>query len=205
MITACVHRWIMPCLLAGVTPACQTLQDPGAAYYQIRAGSALILNQELEIPANAARVRIQSGEVRPFGLVNQFYPYCEFEVRQVKQTTQSVQPDEFVIHRVGHQVYQIGASHPTVANFGLNISLTGGDGPRQIFYATLLHLRSQKQPDVLKLTCEKDQRGFPGVIYARHLTVAEIIETLGAILTLRIATSSSFPQPRTASLSFPQH
>nr|MBS0020038.1 hypothetical protein [Gammaproteobacteria bacterium] len=184
-----MKRWIVCCILASVVAGCQTLEDKEAAYYQIREGSALILNQELQIPADAARISIQHGKVRPQGLVNEFYPYCELEVRQVQATAQSVKPDEFVIHQVGRRVYDVGLSSPTVASLGLSIGL--GDGPRQTFYATVLHLHSEKQPDVLKLTCESDQRSFPGIIYARHLTVREIQEALGAVLTLRPERKSS--------------
>lgn len=172
-------------VIAGILTACHTLEDKGAAYYQIPHGSRLILHQELQIPANAARISIQNGEVRRHGLVNEFYPYCEFEVRQVKSTAQVVRPDKFSIQKVGRRIYSVGLS-PNTAALGLSIALGTGDGPRQTFYATVLYLRSDKQPNVLKLTCESDQRAFPGILYARHLTVGEIQEALGAVLTLRI-------------------
>ena len=190
-----MNRWGVWCVLAAVFTGCQTLEDKGAAYYQIREGSTLVLNQELQIPADAARVSIQNGEVRPYGLVNEFSPYCEFEVVQVKPTAQSVTPDEFVIHRVVHRTFSVSLSPGTTASLGLTIGLSGGDGPRQTFYATVLYLHSDRQPDVLKLTCESDRRVFPGIAYARHLTVSEIQEALGAILTLRINRQSSAGSP----------
>ncbi len=186
-----MKRYIVCCIFASVFTGCQTLEDKDAAYYQIREGSTLVLNQELQIPADAARISIQHGEVRPQGLVNEFYPYCEFEVRQVQPTAQPVKPDDFVIHQVGHRVYNVGLSSGTTASLGLSIGLGGSDGPRQTFYATVLHLRSEKQPNVLKLTCESDQRSFPGIIYARHLTVSEIQGALGAVLTLGLERKSS--------------
>lgn len=186
-----MNRWGVWCALAAAVTGCQTLEDKDAAYYQIREGSTLVLNQELHIPADAARISIQNGEVKTHGLVNEFSPYCELEVGQVKPTAQLVKPDEFVIHKVGYRTYNVGLSPGTTAGLGLSLSLSGGDGPRQTFYATVLYLRSEKQPNVLKLTCESDQRAFPGIVYARHLTVSEIQEALGAVLTLHIERKSS--------------
>jgi hypothetical protein len=183
-----MKRWFIGCVIAAIFTGCRTLEDKEAAYYQVGRGSTLILNQELLIPANSARVSIQNGEIRPYGRVNEFNPYCDFEVVQVKPTAQPVKPDEFTIHEIEYRTYDVGLSSGAIASVGLSIGLGGGDGPRQTFYATVLHLRSEKQPNVLKLTCENDQRAFPGIIYARHLTVNEIQETLGAILTLHLQT-----------------
>lgn len=183
--------WGAGCVLAAVLTGCQTLEDSNAAYHQISEGSTLVLNQQLLIPAGSARISIQHGEVRPHGLVNEFYPYCEFEVRQVKPTAQAVEPDEFLIHRVKRRTYDVGLSPGTVASLGLSIGFSGADGPRQTFYATVLYLHSEAQRNVLKLTCESNQRTFPGVIYARHLTVRDIKQALEPMLTLRMERKSS--------------
>ncbi len=175
-------------MLAAILAACRTLEDKDAAYYQIPEGSRLVLHQQLQIPANAARIAIQSGQVRRYRLVNEFYPYCELEVKQVKSTPQSLKPDEFLIQQVRRRVYSVGLSPDATAATGLTsaLSINNGDGPRQTFYATIFYLHSDRQPKVLKLTCESDQRAFPGIIYARHLTISEIQTALGAVLTLHV-------------------
>lgn len=188
------RRMMTAVLLATVSVGCQTLQDVESAYYQIPVGSRLVLHKEIPIPPEAARIKIQGGEVRHYGLVDEYEPFCELEVEEVRSVAQRVHPDEFVITKVDHRTYDVGLSRDRVASLGMRIGF-GGDGPLQTFYATILQLRSEAQPNVLKLTCQNDQRAFPGILYARHLTVAEIREALGTLFSLQLLGENSSERP----------
>jgi hypothetical protein len=51
-------------------------------------------------------------------------------------------------------------------------------------YAWVIHLRSSRQPDVLRMTCGRWD--YPGA--ASRLTIREIRDTLGELFTLRLST-----------------
>jgi hypothetical protein len=50
-------------------------------------------------------------------------------------------------------------------------------------FATILYLRSERQPEALRLTC--GHWDYPP--WATHLSIAQIRQTLGEVMTLRIA------------------
>lgn len=169
-------------LLASCQPS--RVHESDASDYRIPRGSKLILHDPIEIPPHYAHVDIQAGRVVPVGRVQELYPFCELEVTEVKPVAQHVAPDTFIVHKVGHRIYDVRVPRIRIAGIGLDAALFGGDGPLQTFYVTALHLRSSSQPNVLKLSCQSNQRAFPGILYARHLSIVEIRGTLGSLFTL---------------------
>ena len=47
---------------------------------------------------------------------------------------------------------------------------------------TYLFLQSEKQPDIFRLSCMRQDESF----YARHVTVEEMQDTLGELMTLSV-------------------
>jgi hypothetical protein len=154
---------------------------PETPYYRFPADSRLVLNHALEIPANWATARLQEGRVVAFGHVQEQEPHCVFEINTVSVEPQRVEPDTFAITRVQRSMSTIAAR----AGF-VRAAFAFDDGsPTQMFYKTIFTLQSERQPGVLRMTCQSDQFAA-GIGIPRHLTVAEIRQALGNIFTLEL-------------------
>lgn len=169
--------------------ACQTTAYQGnenSPFYLVPVGSRLLLNRAVTVPANDAGIYIQNGEVaRSFWGVKSHYPYCALDMRKRLETPQTVQPDEFTITRVSQEtVYSVRGDHMRLARLPfVHVADTDqGDGATFQIYATLMTLRSERQPDVLRLTCAQWQ--YPPL--QQHVTINEMRKTLGDLFTLRL-------------------
>ncbi len=154
---------------------------PETPYYRFSADSRLVLNRAVEIPANWATVRIQGGRVVAFGHVQEQSPHCIFEIGTVREMPQRVAADSFAIVRVTRSESTIAAK----PGFFMRAAFAGIDRPSQMFYKTVFTLRSERQPGVLRLTCQSDQYAA-GMGIPRHLTVGEIRQALGDLFTLEL-------------------
>lgn len=169
-------------------PACQTSfeDNENSPYYVLPPGTRLILNQTLTIPAEQVAVWLQDGRVVPANDANMYYPHCKLELRRRLATVQTVAPDEFVVTRVTrsllHSVHAPATGKRWLVAAGFGINLGGGDGPSIQTFATRMDLGSDRQPEVLRLTC--GQWGYPHE--GRHVNIGEIRGALRTIFALRI-------------------
>jgi hypothetical protein len=147
-------------------------------FVAIPVNSKLILHEPAEVPAHLGRVFIQNGEFRPQRLVDAYYANCAFEVRTLRETNQTILPDTFVITRVRRFGNWTSTFKTMPAGFYLL-----GDGPSPENWSTLLDLKSEKQPDVFRMTCQH----WEDPTDARHLTIRQIRQALGKIVTLQLA------------------
>jgi hypothetical protein len=180
-----MKRILLVCL-AALLWSCDTPRSygPDTPYYRFPAESRLVLNQALEIPANWATARIQNGRVVPFGHVQEQLPHCIFEINTVRETPQQVEPDSFAIVKVTRSESTLAANSSGFFFF-IGSAWADVDRPSQMFYKTVFTLRSERQPGVLRLTCQSDQYAA-GIGIPRHLTVPEIRQALGNIFTLEL-------------------
>jgi len=162
--------------------ACQVVPqkyDENSPFTKVPNNSRLTLNQALTIAPYGLKAYVQNGQIS-YG-PNQYYPFCKFEVREVKEISQIVEPDQFEITKV-RQASGLMAGlnrHALIAGR----SFDSGDGkPSPILYATQLFLNSPRQPQVYKLSCGHLQD--PG-LEARHLSINQIREALGGVFTLQ--------------------
>lgn len=182
-------RHITALALALLISACQTAAwqgDENSPYYLVPPGSRLVLNRAITVPAHDAGVYIQNGEVaRSFWRVKPYHPYCALDLRRRLDTPQPVQPDEFTITRVSQEtVYSVHADftrHAGLPAMHVADAVQDGGASYQI-YATVMTLRSERQPDVQRLTCAQWQ--YPPL--QRHVTINEMRKTLGDLFTLRL-------------------
>lgn len=158
--------------------ACQTTGpfDENSSFHLLPAGSRLLLKQDLTIPAHSAGVLLQGGHVTSSNAVNRYHPHCRLEVLDVRETTQTVAADEFVVQRARQETPMV--THPDTRQAGLRKVSTIG----YFDFRTILDLRSPRQPRVRWLTC--NQWGDPGL--GQHLSVREIRQALGDIFTLSL-------------------
>ena len=159
--------------------ACQTTGplDESSPFHILPPGSRLVLKQELAIPARSAGVMLQGGRVVSNKDVIPYHPHCRLEVNDVRETTQAVTTDEFVVRRARQEAY-------TVARPGLmKVDVSGDAGSISHFvFRTILDLESPRQPQVRWLTCQ--QWADPAL--GRHVSIREIRTTLGDIIALQL-------------------
>lgn len=176
---------LIPLLAMLILPACESGPYPvDSPYYQIPAGSRIIVKQNLTIPANQARVNLQYGKPVTPKELDQYHAHCWFLSWKRLKKSQTIIPDTFVISRVRHLeevVFRQGglmlASNSELGYSGINSS------PTAIEYKTEMTIKSEIQPDIRQLVCNH----WEDPLDAKHLTVPEIGATLGnfAELTLK--------------------
>ncbi|MDP2432825.1 MAG: hypothetical protein Q8O33_12435 [Pseudomonadota bacterium] len=153
----------------------------GCAGEPIAGGDAgrLALLTTLTIPPESATLRLQYGRPVARNAVQEQDPFCVFEINTVSDSPQTVRPDTLRVTRISRGIATIvdasAPPHPLL----MKASLNNDDRPTHIYYKTLFHLHSERQPGVRLLTCMSNQN-LPGVYpFMRHLTLAEMREALG--------------------------
>ena len=147
------------------------------------ANSRLVLNQALTIQPGTARVAMQGGRVMSGNDINRYHPYCRLEVQKVAEVPQTVNPGEFVIRRAYQEsnTVQAGGLRYTAGRVGFY------DGsPSFLIFRTVFVLASQ-QPQVRWMVCEQ----WGDVVMGRNLTLQEIRNALGEIVTLSLPSEGS--------------
>ncbi|HEB95000.1 MAG TPA: hypothetical protein ENI96_01050 [Sedimenticola thiotaurini] len=157
-------RWIVlpVMLLAGCSaPLLQETAPP-----QFNAGSWLVLQQPVEVPADRSRVFFQGGRVLPDARFDQYRPSCDLEIRDLASEPRRIEPDRFVITRIEYGEEAVALLRELAATrlAGVGIGIGGGGvgvgvgtfwwgRGQSIFRYVRLWLRSERQPGVMRLTC----------------------------------------------------
>jgi hypothetical protein len=152
---------VLATLLAGCqTAASVDVRSPG---YRIPTGSSLILHKELAIPAGQRHVNLQHGQ--PVSGVDEFKINCEMRVYDLG--VEAIRPDRFRITRTGE---------------GRDWELM----PTVLRFYRVLELKSDTQPEVLKLICQKSDDPLAG----RNPSVPEMQEALGDYVTFEFSAAA---------------
>jgi hypothetical protein len=172
-------------LLSVTLAACQYVPPRGedSPLISPQAGSMLHLNRPLRIAAHNASVIIRDGkpEYSYFRLGGAYYPHCDFELRTRAKVERVVEPDIFTVTRVVREIENVMLAPVVVA------SSDGANGPPHENYMTILYLHSDRQPDVLRMTCQHWEDPNDG----QHLTIKQIRQALGDLFTLQLAGNDS--------------
>jgi hypothetical protein len=158
-------------------PLVQIEGDENSRYFRIPDDSKLVLQQELLVPARTDRLYFQKGKVSLWQYVNQYLPYCALTLHAKKDVAQTIVPDEFIVHKMYRQYLFDLAMGPVMV-----AELEPGGGMTYQVFATLLELRSEKQPDIVRMTCAN--WGLPQDL--AHLTLGQMRESLGDIFVLEL-------------------
>lgn len=183
--------------LAVVLAACQTAsyQRPvNSPYYIIPAGSHLNLTQALTFDPDQLSVYIQNGQVLSLSRVQVYFPFCKFELNHLSDAARTMKPDELVVTKTDQYRWEGALSRTTPEAYEPKprVMLTqfgGGDnpgGPPQYSFITRMDLRSEKQPEIFRLTCLR--WAYPGM--DEHVSIAEMRKALSPLFTLRTPTES---------------
>jgi len=167
---ACIALLLSSCVM-------NTTQPTSFAYEILKPGASLVLLQSIRFPGYSAAVTIQYGELRTGFRLDQYYPNCRLELRSQSPNPRIIEPDRFTIYKVHTNIEYVMNKPVMTAGFGLHLA----DGTSDQIYSTILYLKSEKQPEVELLSCQRweDPTNFP-----EHLSVDQIKQTLDGFFTL---------------------
>lgn len=154
--------------------------DPASPYYAYAPGWIAQLNRPLQIPPDAATVRLQYGRIVPRNSVQEQDPFCVVELETVRAETQTLRPGRFEVWRVTRSISSItAAASPLVRALYVM-----DDSPTFLYYITGFRLRDAAQPELRGMTCAWNQMAPGNRGLMRHLTLNEIRGALGTWMTL---------------------
>jgi hypothetical protein len=155
--------------------------------YHTAAGSRLVLNQPIEIPAHTATVYFQGGRVVSPADLDEYYPHCLLLSRVVAEQSQAVPPGEFVVRRAFpyEEEHSRAGSEPVhLAGLGIGIGVggTAGGGARTSYYfTTRFELTSTSFPDAMYFEC----RHISDYAIGEHIREDEFSQVVGGLWNLR--------------------
>jgi hypothetical protein len=172
--------------LTVVLTACQSAYladgrpNENSTLLEVPVGSRVVLKQELIVPAYQQDVFLQKGKAYDFSTVNKWLPYCAFSLYAQAKKPKVMAPDTFVVRKVSRQLlFQLAGRPVQVAGI-----TDGSDGFQSWrVNAAVMELGSERQPDVVKLTCAA--WGLPPD--ATYVTLAAIRGALGGVVSLHLA------------------
>lgn len=160
-------------LLLPLLVGCAQTPDPA------RNEGRLTLLTPLTIPAQQTTVRLQGGRTVARNGVDEYHPFCVFEVNALAATDQVVQPDEFRITSIQRSLDTLYAALPQAQRAVWRRTREDAT-PSHLYFKTWFRLHSPRQPEVRALVCLHDQIPLGSVMLGRHLTLGEMRAALGA-------------------------
>lgn len=151
-------------------------------------GSVLQLTKTIEIPADREFMYIANGEVKKlknYNTVNIYYPYCTIHLESDSPQARQITPDQFKVTKIVEMERDYGSlfrkKYQLVNHNGfIKTSMGSSPGPSIVMYATIIHLKSTKQPEVTKLVCGHWNDSWE----IAPLTLKEIKTALGSLIVI---------------------
>ncbi len=184
---------VLPMFLA----ACQSAgigsqPDENSTDYLVPVGTALVLQQPLQVPAWQDQVYFQEGRIKHWGGVNAYLPYCTLKLSAKKDTERRIQRDTFMVNKSYTELFfkEVRAPEPpsgiqlTAAQWqpGMQADFETRNGTEYKTVAAIMELSSSNQPDVTQMLCA--DWGLPQE--RPHITVSKIRRALGDVISLRL-------------------
>ena len=174
---------ISGCSTSGQNP--RWYGNESSSNFRVPVDSELVLNRELIVVPRSQRVFFQRGRVLArHHEVNRYQPWCVLRLDRRRDVEVRITPDEFAIRDVRRQYLN------RVALLGpIQVAQrrrTGTSAAYEVF-ASLMELRSERQPDVANLACTRWRRPTNSF----HVTIRNIRETLGDVFSLELASRDS--------------
>ena len=156
--------------------------DP--AYIIPTAGSVVKVKRALVVPPGQTRVFLQRGYVVSKRNLDRYYPSCNFEVLALRQRPTTIRPGTFSVTRTVRDIdYMVQSKPIQYAALGLDRVDYDDGGQALIIHVVHMRLKSEKQPNVYRLTCRSWQ-DFP--YDAKEPTMADMREALGSKASIRL-------------------
>lgn len=154
--------------------------NENSSYFYVPVDSVLVLARPVTIPSHTEHVFFQSNKLMPIRDVNRYLPYCEIQVSAARSSTQTIEPDEFIIFKV-YQLNKFQLAKDGFIHAGMRDD-SGGEDFEVV--ATVMELYSERQPHVRRLLCAA--WGLPQSM--SFVTVRIIREQLAGYFDLRLHT-----------------
>lgn len=165
--------WMGAALLAWLGGCAALSGEDGAV------GWTAQLYHPLVIPADAATVRLQYGEVVAANSVQEYDPFCIIELETVRPHAQTLRPGRFEVLRVTRSVNPVAAAGASQA-----VALSFDGSPTFLYYVTEFRLRDPEQPELRGMRCAWNQLAPGNRSLMRHLALDEIHGALGRWMRL---------------------
>jgi len=144
-------------------------------------GSILTLNKKLQIPPGKTGIYIQGGQVMERTSLNEYLPNCRFEVYTLNNSEFTiVDEDDFEVYKVMYESELVSSNSVMVAAL---TNIAYGSSPMADIRTTEFYIKSEKQPDVLRLRCGH----WEDPTDAFHLTYDQVKQALGDLVTIKLA------------------
>lgn len=158
-------------------------RDESSVFFAVPVGSVLKLNTDVTISGDQVATYVQNGKLMSYDAVDKYYPNCKFEIYTMSEQSRKVEQDTFEIIKVVDEVESSSIQKNTqLAVLGNTYAFGMLDRSYVFNYATMLYLKSAKQKDVYRMTCQhwEDLRDD------RYLTITQMREAMGEVFTLVI-------------------
>ncbi|MES9990821.1 MAG: hypothetical protein ABW098_02645 [Candidatus Thiodiazotropha sp.] len=176
-------RWIILTLLLSACSQSYMVSDNLAYAYNLPpVGSKLVLMKRVSIEPGTTRTFLQRGKSMHLGDFDRYLANCNFEVATLSDEVQQIEPDSFVIKSVQRLTAQVVRNPYDQPRF---IKAELDRGSPIVTHGYHLWLSSEKQPDVMRMTC---RGAFDDLSRAQPPSINEIREALGEIAELVLAT-----------------
>ncbi|MCG8428212.1 MAG: hypothetical protein MI754_12720 [Chromatiales bacterium] len=161
-------------LMGALLTACSS--SP-ARYYdaQLAPGSTIELLTPLELRRGHSRVFIQDGTVVKRRTLDRFSPFCGFEVRQLAQKGDQIEPEQFTVTRIewgDTLVVWLNPPQFAATNWQLSKRFSGESSNINRYYH--YYLSAKRQTNVIRLSCY----GAEASTYEAELPTLSEIRTL---------------------------
>ncbi|MEW8030182.1 MAG: hypothetical protein AB2792_05750 [Candidatus Thiodiazotropha sp.] len=176
-------RWTFLLLLLSACGQSYMVSDNLAYPYNLPpVGSKLVLMQEVAIEPGTARTFLQRGKTTTLGDFNRYHANCNFEVENLSDNVQTIRPDTFIVKKVQRLMTEVVRHDNRPPGF-LTVEYGDPSSP-MVTHGYHLWLSSDKQPDVMRMTC---RGAFDDLSRSEPPSINEIREALGKIAELVLA------------------
>jgi len=167
--------FLLALLLAGCSQSYLVNDDPAYPYNLPPVGSRIVLKKPLTVPGGETRIFLQGGEMMKKSEFDRYKPSCSFELRKLADNPRTIEPDSFIttqVQRLTQEVVQRRGSATGLLKVGLDES----SGNPIVTLGYHLWLGSDKQPDVMRMTC---RGAFDDLSRAYPPSLDEVKKSLG--------------------------
>jgi hypothetical protein len=167
--------FMLALLLTGCSQRYLVNDDPTYAYNLPPVGSRIVLKKPLRVPGGETRIFLQGGEAMKKSEFDRYKASCSFELRKLADTARNIEPDSFLVTEVQRLTQEVVQRKPAFSGF-LKVAMQDSGGKPMVTQGYHLWLGSEKQPDVMRMTC---RGAFDDLSRADPPSLEEVKQSLG--------------------------
>ncbi|MCU7919305.1 MAG: hypothetical protein KZQ95_13260 [Candidatus Thiodiazotropha sp. (ex Epidulcina cf. delphinae)] len=174
-------RWIsLLCLLTACSQGYRAHTDLTHPYHLSAVGSRVVLNRPVTIRPGTTRLFLQRGEAMALSEFDRYQPNCNFEIRDLSEVSQVIEPDSFSVIKVERLMTEVVRREDAVTG----VLPAGMDDQGTPMVAYGVHLWFEAGRSLMRLTC---RGAFADMWEAQPPSIEEIKRALGEYAELVVA------------------